>query len=57
MRMIIEAFGENEELKEENEHLKEENKLLKDIIMDTLGVSDCQIEEELDRLRGISHED
>ena len=49
--------NENEELKEENEHLKEENKLLKDIIMDTLGVSDCQIEEELDRLRGISHED
>lgn len=40
----------------ENEQLKEENKLLKDIIMDTLGVSDCQIEEELDRLRGISHE-
>ena len=43
-------------LKAENQEFKEENELLKYIIMETLDVSDYQIEEELDRLRGITHE-
>lgn len=55
LNFIVNDNGRNLSAKKTVDLLNElhkENKLLKYIIMETLGVSDCEIEEELDRLRG-----